>query len=129
MSDLSNSIILVICKHSEENKDIVKIFKEYFNNIPHIKYTDCNSNKKDTYYLFPYSIVLRNILYHMRILYSDFYDIFGYMTYDLKCSTSLFSTYHRNLNKGFLNSDYFSYHIDINPKTERKILALSEDED
>lgn len=127
MNNLPNSIILILCKHSEANKDIVKIFKEYFNSIPHIKYTDCNSNTKDTYYLFSYSIVLRNILYHMRVSYSDIYDIFGYMTYDLIRSTSLFSTYHRNLNRGFCNSAYFSHHININPKTERKILALTKD--
>lgn len=127
MSDLPNSIILVICKHSEENKDIVKIFKEYFNNLPHIKYTDCNLVNKATYYIFPYSIVLSNILYHMRVSYSDIYDILGYMTYDLVCSTSLFSTYYRNLNRGFRNSSYFKHQININPKTERKILALTKD--
>lgn len=126
MSDLPNSIILVSCKQSEDRKDVVKIFKEYFNSLPHIKYTDCNLNKKDTYYIFPYSIALRNILCHMRALYSDIYGILGYMTYDLICNTSLFSTYHRNLNRGFRNSSYFPHQININPKTERKILALTE---
>lgn len=127
MNDLPNSIILVSFKQSEDSKDIVKIFKEYFNSLPHIKYTDCNLDKKITYYIFPYSIVLRNILYHMRALYSDIYDILGYMTYDLMCSISLFSTYHRNLNRGFRNSSYFSHRIDIDPNDVKKLESLSKD--
>lgn len=128
MSDLPDTVILVICKHSEENKDVVKIFKEYFNSIPNIKYTDCNSNKKDTCYLFPYSSVLYNIVHNIgTILYADMWSIFGYITYDLACRTSLFDIYTRNLNRAFLNSNYFSYRIDINPKTKRTLLALTKD--
>ena len=127
MSNLPEYILVAVCSYSAstEKKDLVNTLQEYFNSIPHIKHTDCENG---TCYIFPHNGANRNILYgigHMH--YSNIWDVFGFMSYNLECDTSLFVTYSRNLSRPFLNSRYFSHRIDITPTDKRKLRLLMED--
>lgn len=127
MNRLPKCILVAVCNHSAstEKKDLVNTLQEYFNSIPHIKHTDC---KEGTCYILPNNGANRNILYgigHMD--YSNIWDIFGFISYDLECDTSLFVTYSRSLTRPFHNSRYFPYSININPTDKRKLRLLIED--
>lgn len=130
MTKLPECILVAVCSHSAstKKKDLVNILQEYFNNIPHIKHTDCENG---TCYIFPHNGAIRNILYGIgQMHYSDIWDVFGFMSYDLddlECDTSLFVDYSRNLNRPFLNSRYFPYSININLTNKRKLRLLIED--
>lgn len=129
MSDLPNNIILVICKHSEENKDIVKILKEYFNSIPHIKYSDCNLDSNDTYFIFPVIDIVHSTIYK---LYDDIHipDILGYGLYEYEQDWSLIlNTYSICLNSYILNPQYLPSTVKIDPNDVKKLESLSEDKD
>ena len=129
MSTLPKCILVAVCNHSAstEKKDLVNTLQEYFNSIPHIKHTDC---KGGTCYIFLNNGANRNILYgigHMD--YSNMWDVFGFIPYDLECDTSLFVTYSRSLRsltRPFLNSHYCPYSININPTDKRKLRLLME---
>lgn len=127
MSKLPECILVAVCSHSAstKKKDLVNTLQEYFNNIPHIKHTDYEYG---TCYIFPHNGAIRNILHgigHMH--YSDIWDVFGFMSYDLECDTSLFVAYSRSLNRPFLNSRYFPYSININPTDKRKLKLFIKD--
>lgn len=126
MHKLPECILVAVCSHSAstEKKDLVNTLQEYFNSIPHIKHTDCGEG---TCYILPNNGANRNILYGIgRIEYSYMWDVFGFMSYDLECDTSLFATYSRSLNRPFLNSRYFPYSININTTDKRKLRLLVE---
>lgn len=127
MSDLPKCILVVVCNHSAstEKKDLVNTLQEYFNNIPHIKHTDC---EESTCYILPNNGANRNILYSIGHMdYSNIWDVFGFISYDLECDTSLFVTYTRSLARPFHNYRYFPYSIKINPTDKRKLRLLMED--
>lgn len=130
MSKLPEHIVLVVCKSS--NDDTLEILKEYFNSIPNIKYTHCKLDSKDICYILPCNRVICNILNYIGTLpYSATWDFIGFMSYNLVISTSLFDVYCKaqyndNLNT-FLNTRYFPYRIEIDPKTRRELLTIIED--
>ena len=53
MSNLPESIILVVVKHSNKYSHLRKVCIEFFKGMPHIKYTDYNLNSNNTYFIFP----------------------------------------------------------------------------
>ena len=130
MSKIPEHIVLVVCKSS--NNNTLEILKEYFNSIPHIKYTHCKLDSKDICYILPCNRVICNILNYIGTLpYSATWDFIGFMSYNLVGSTSLFDVYCKaqyndNLNT-FLNTRYFPYRIEIDPKTRRELLTIIED--
>lgn len=129
MSDLPNYIILVTCKHSKKNKDIVKIFKEYFNSLPHIKYTDCNLDSNDTYFIFPVIDIVRSTIYKLDG-YNNILSILGYSLYKYEQDWSLIlSTYGICLNSYTLNPQYLPATVKIDPNDIKKLESLSEDWD
>lgn len=126
MAKLPERIVLVVCKHSTNN--ILEIFKEYFNDIPHIKYSYCELDSRDTCYILPYNRVICNILNYIGTLpYSTTWDFIGFTIYNLACNTSLFDVYYKDQYSYLLNTRYSPYRIDINPKTRRKLLTIIED--
>lgn len=127
MSKIPERIVLVVCKSS--NNNTIEILKEYFNNIPHIKYTHCKLDSKDTCYILPCNRVIYNILNYIGTLpYSATWDFIGFISYNLVCSTSLFDIYCKaHDNAIFINTRYFPYRIEINPKTRRELLTIIED--
>lgn len=128
MSKSPERIVLVVCKHSNNNNNILEILKEYFNGIPHIKYSYCKLDSKDICCILPYNRVACNILNCIGILpYSATGDSIGFIIYNLACSTSLFDVYYKEQYSYLLNTRYSPYRIDINPKTRRKLLTIIED--
>lgn len=126
MSKLPERIVLVVCKSSNDNT--LEILKEYFNGIPHIKYSYCKLDSKDICYILPYNRVICNILNYIGTLpYSATWDSIGFIIYNLACSTSLFDVYYKDQYSYLLNTRYSPYRIDINPQTRRKLLTIIED--
>lgn len=115
MSTLPKYIILIICKESSKaNKDILKIFKDYFSGMPHIPYTDTSLYNSGTYYIVPYIKTFRAILGSITA-YNDLYNIFGFATYGLQTS-SPDPTFTKNIVREFFNFRYLPLNITIDPK-------------
>lgn len=126
MSKIPEHIVLVVCKSSNDNT--LEILKEYFNNIPHIKYTHCKLDSKDICYILPCNRVICNILNYIGTLpcYGT-WNFIGFITYNLVCSTSLFDVYCKTHNIPFVNTRYFPCRIEIDPKTRINLLTITED--
>lgn len=126
MSTLPKYIILIICKKSSKaNKDILKIFKDYFSGMPHIPYTDTSLYNSGTYYIVPYIKTFRAILGSITA-YNDLYNIFGFATYGLQTSSPA-PTFTKNIIKEFFNFRYLPLNITIDPKYLETLKLLTED--
>lgn len=126
MSTLPKYIILIICKESSKaNKDILKIFKDYFSGVPHIPYTDTSLYNSGTYYIVPYNKILRTILGNITFC-TDLYNIFGFATYGMQTSSPV-PTFTKNIIREFYNFRYLPLNITIDPKYLEKLKLLTED--
>lgn len=126
MSTLPKHIILIVCKDSSKaNKDILKIFKDYFSGIPHIPYTNPTLCNSDTYYIVPYNKLFREILGNITFC-GDLYTIFGFATYERQTSSPA-PTFTKNIIREFYNFRYLPLNITIDPKYLEKLKSIIED--
>lgn len=127
MTILPGCILVLLCKYSTKKNTVVEILMEYFNNTPHIKYTNYDFDSKDTCYILPYNKTTRNIVEHIgKMIYTPTWDSVGYMVYELECCTSLYDVYTRTHYKPFHNGSYFPYRIEIDHKIEDTLIAITE---
>lgn len=80
-----------------KNKHIIRIVQEYFNGLPHIKYTNYGLCKGYVYFVFPSTktiwYVLQNIRHYLNRIHWDMCR-FGTYTYERERSTSTYYIYH-----------------------------------
>ena len=81
MDNLPKSIIVVLIKHSNKYSHLRKICREFFEGLPHIKYTDYNLDSNDIYYIFAVDHLISSFIF---TIYDDISipDILGYAEYD-----------------------------------------------
>ena len=68
MNNLPKSIIVVSIRHFNGYSHAIKIFKEFFEGVPHIIYRDCNLDSNIIYYIFPVTYLVDTFI---RNVYSD----------------------------------------------------------
>lgn len=125
MSDLPERILIVVCKHSKGDANILKILKAYFSGMPHIVYTHPSLNIKDTYYILPYTNTFRAILGSIaEELHNDFACILGFVVYDQILNYS--NTYGKNFDREFYNLRYTPLFIKLNRNDLQKLESFTE---
>lgn len=131
MSTLSEHIILIICKESSKaNKDILKVFKDYFSGVPHIPYTECLADSNNIYYILPDSCIIAKSLNKLFDFLANNLDmvIFRYATYShiWGDDPNLLPTYVLGCyNVG--GTQRFPPRITINANVVEKLKSISED--
>ena len=127
MSSLPKSIIVVSIRHVNGYSNVIKILKEFFEGLPHIKYTDCNLNSNITYYIFSATYLvdtfIRNIYSYIGIP-----DILGCDEYDYtKIGSLTLHTYEPCNYTWALNEQDLPDSIKIDPNDVEKLESLKED--
>lgn len=129
MSNLPKTIVVVTLKHSNKYSQLRKIYKKFFEGLPHIVYTDCNLDSKNIYYIFTATYLVSTFI---STLYdeTDTYipDILGYGIYDYTeiCSLIL-HTYMPCYYTYTLNPKLLPASVKINPNDVKKLESLKKD--
>lgn len=106
-----------------KNKHIIKILQEYFNELPHIKFTNCGLEY--AYFVFPSTkaiwYVLQNIRHYLNRIH---WGMCRYGTYIYECTTSLYYIYH--IPPGAWDADELPPHVKIDPNLIDKLKLIPE---
>lgn len=83
MYDIPEYILVVECRYSRLNEDILEILKEYFSGMPYLQYTSLSLyDSNDTYYILPYTNTFRAILYSIEeMICAETINVLGYAVY------------------------------------------------
>lgn len=126
MSDLPKSIIVVSIRHSNKYSHLRKIFKEFFEGLPHIVYTDCNLDSNNIYYIFTTNYLVDTFI---RKIYGDvdIPDILGCDEYDYtKKGSLILHTYEPCNYTWTINEQDLPDSIKIDPNDVEKLESLKE---
>lgn len=129
MSNLPESIILVVIKHSNKYSHLRKICKKYFEGLPHIVYTDYNLNSNNIYFIFPSMEIVHAFIdqlegcENMRIS-----NILAYGTYTYeKILALVLNTYNMSWSDYAINRQWLPPTVKIDPNDVKKLELLTED--
>lgn len=116
MNSLPNCILVVVCKYSKLNEDVLEVFKEYFSGMPYIQYTSPSLyDINDTYYVLPYTNTFRAIVNNINeMLAIDVIGTFGYIVYERCINT--YNFYTKTNDRDVFNYRYFPLVINIDFK-------------
>lgn len=126
MSDLPKSIIVVSIRHSNKYSHLRKIFKEFFEGLPHIVYTDCNLDSNNIYYIFTTNYLVDTFI---RKIYGDvdIPNILGCDEYDYtKKGSLILHTYEPCNYTWTINEQDLPDSIKIDPNDVEKLESLKE---
>lgn len=127
MSNLPKTIVVVSIRHSNKYSQLRKIYKKFFEGLPHIVYTDYNLDSNNTYYIFTDTFIVTTFI---SILYDevDPPDILGYGIYDYTENLSLILHTYMLCNYTYtLNPQLLSSSVKIDPNDVKKLESLRED--
>lgn len=116
MNSLPNCILVVVCKYSNLDEDVLEVLKEYFSGMPYIQYTSLALyDINDTYYVLPYTNTFRAIVNNINEMEAiDVIDTFGYVVYE-RCGYS-YNSYIKTNDREVFNYRYFPLVINIDFK-------------
>lgn len=129
MSNLPKTIVVVTLKHSNKYSQLRKIYKKFFEGLPHIVYTDCNLDSNNIYYIFTATYLVSTFI---SALYDKtdipIPDILGYGIYDYTeiCSLIL-HTYMPCYYTYTLNPRLLPASVKIDPNDVKKLESLKKD--
>ena len=108
-----------------KNKHILKILQEYFNGLPHIKYTNYGLCKGYAYFVFPSTkaiwYVLQNIRHYLNIIH---WGMCRSGTYTYEYATSTYCIYH--IPPGAWDADELPPRIKIDANLIDKLKSIPE---
>lgn len=108
-----------------KNKHIIKILQEYFNGLPHIKYTHCELRKGYVYFIFPNTKVIGYLLQNIRqYLNRILWGMCRFGTYTYECTTKTYYVYH--IPPGAWDANEFPPNVLIDSNLVDKLKSLSE---
>ena len=108
-----------------KNKHIIKILQEYFNGLPHIKYTNCELRKGYAYFIFPSNKVTYQVLQNIRqYLNRICWGMCRWGTYTYEHTTKIYYIYH--IPPGAWDADELPPNILIDSNLADKLKSISE---
>lgn len=129
MSDLPKTIVVVSIRHSNKYSQLRKIYKKFFEGVPHIVYTDYNLDSNNIYYIFTATYLVSTFistLYNKTDIHIP--DILGYGIYDYTKVCSLILHTYMPCNYTYtLNSRLLPLSVKIDPNDVKKLKSLRED--
>lgn len=123
MSNIPVNIKLV--RVYAKNKHIIKILQEYFNGLPHIKYTNCGLRKGYAYFILPSTKVTYCVLQNIRqCLDRIHWGMCKWGTYTYECTTNIYYIYH--IPPGAWDADELPPNVLIDSNLVDKLKSISE---
>lgn len=115
MNSLPNCILVVVCKYSNTDEDVLEVLKEYFSGMPHIQYTSPSLyDINNTYYILPYTNTLRTIVNNINeMVATEVINNFGYIIYEYGYN---YNSYIKTNDREVFNYRYFPLVINIDFK-------------
>lgn len=124
MSNLPKSIIVVSIRHFNGYSHVIKILKKFFEEVPHIVYTDCNVDSNITYYIFTATYLVGTFIRNVYINI-DIPDILGCDEYDyIKRDYLILHTYVACNYTWTINDQDLPDSIKIDPNDVKKLESL-----